>query len=136
MAVDDARHDVLAGAVDDARVCGCVETLSDSGDLAVAQKHVCVLELAARDGEHSGVADQRFGRRLFLRAPNAYRQRHDHGDEKEFGAELFHCLLSGAGFTSNGRPSMKTCVTRLFLSNRSPRTTVRFAIFPASTDPS
>src|ERR1043165_2396884 len=131
MAVDDARHDVLAGAVDDARVCGCVETLSDGRDLAVAQKHVCVLERAARDGQDCGVADQRLGR-CFLRTRDADGQRRDDGDEKEFGDEWFHCLVSGASFTSNSRPSIKTCVTWLFLSNKSPRTIVRFAIFPAS----
>ena len=37
MAVDDARHDVLAGAVDDARVRRSVEILPDGGDLAVAK---------------------------------------------------------------------------------------------------
>ncbi len=136
MAVDDARHDVLACTVDDARVCRRIEVFPDSRDFAVTQEHVRVLQRAARDGEHSGVADQRLGRCLFLRA-GAYRQRRDDGDEKKFGDESFHCFgLSGAGLSSNGRPSMNTCVTRPLRSNKSPRTTVRFAIFPASIDPS
>ncbi len=59
MAVDDAGHDVLAGAVDDARVGGSVQVLADRGDLAVAQQHVGVLKRAPRDGEHGRVADQR-----------------------------------------------------------------------------
>ena len=45
MAVDDAGHHVLAGAVDDARVRGSVEVFSDAGDLAVAQKHVGVVSV-------------------------------------------------------------------------------------------
>ena len=40
------------------------------------------------------------------------------------------------GLMSTGRPSMNTCITRLLRSNRSPRVTVRFAIFPTSIDPS
>src|SRR6185369_15497219 len=136
MAVDDARHNILAGAIDYARVWRRVEIFADRRDFAVAQKHVSVLQRTARDREHCGVADQRLGRRLFLRAHNTYRQRGDDCDEKEFGDELFHCLLSGAGLTSNGRPSMKTCVTCPLRSNKSPRTTVWFAIFPASIEPS
>ncbi len=41
-----------------------------------------------------------------------------------------------AGLRSTGRPSMNTCATRLLRSNRSPRVTVKFAIFPTSIDPS
>ncbi len=41
-----------------------------------------------------------------------------------------------AGRSSTCRPSMKRCATRRFLSNRSPRVTVRFAILPTSIEPS
>lgn len=81
MAVDDAGHDKLAGAVDDARVGGSVEVLSDTCNLAVAQQHVRVLQRAARDGEHGGVADERLLRRLSLRARQAHRNRGDDGNK-------------------------------------------------------
>lgn len=67
MGVDDAGHYELACAVDDARIRGGVEILSDACDLAVTQKHVCVFERTARDGEHRRVANERFRRRLSLR---------------------------------------------------------------------
>ncbi len=38
VAVDDAGHDVLASAIDDARARRSVEVLSDAGDLAVANQ--------------------------------------------------------------------------------------------------
>ena len=41
-----------------------------------------------------------------------------------------------AGLRSTGRPSIKTCATRPLRSNRSPRVTVRLAIFPTSIEPS
>ena len=77
MAVDDARHDVFAGAVDYARVRRGVEILADSRNLAVAQKHVGVLQRAVRDGEHGRVANERFGRGWSLRACGVNRQRGD-----------------------------------------------------------
>ena len=71
MGVDDAGHHKLASAVDDARIRGRVEILSDAGNLAVSQKHVCVFERTARDGEHRCVANKRFRRGLSLRPHDA-----------------------------------------------------------------
>ena len=50
MRIDNARHHKLARAVDDARVRGSIEILSDAGNLAVTEEHVGVLERATRDG--------------------------------------------------------------------------------------
>src|SRR5690349_18703256 len=127
MAVDDAGHDELARAVDDARVGRSVKVLSDACNLAVAQKHVGVFQRAARDGEHRRIADERLLRRLFLRARCVQWQRGYNCKKEEFGDESFHCLLrscgselagcagplSRAGLISTGRPSMNTCATRL-----------------------
>src|SRR5205823_3235156 len=65
--VDDAGHHELAGGVDDGRAGGRLDLIvcPDRRDLRAADEEGAVLDLAVRDGEDGGVADENdvFGER-------------------------------------------------------------------------
>src|ERR1043165_4184203 len=143
MAVDDAWHDVLAGAVDDARVRG-VEILADRGDLAVAQEYVRVLLTITHGTLRISVSravcawvalspNRATIERKRSRFIDYSAEEVSHKDAKadtkaqrriQFDGLGPATVLRG-GRRSTGRPSMNTCVTWLLRSKRSPRTIVR-----------
>src|SRR5258705_11442258 len=93
VAVDNARHYIFACAIDDPSGCSGCQVLADTCDLASANKHICVSEHAASNGEHCSVADQRLRGILicwYLSVYNAQRQGTDNCKNEKSGDESVH----------------------------------------------
>src|SRR5215469_18372385 len=60
MTVDNAGRHELSRGIDDLRVGGSLHS-AHRGDLSVTNQNVALLQCAVRDGENSGIADQKTG---------------------------------------------------------------------------
>lgn len=60
VAIDNARHDVLVGAIDHPSVCRSFQPFAHSSDLAVANQDVSISQHAVSDREYRRISDQRF----------------------------------------------------------------------------
>src|ERR1700682_5763739 len=131
VAVDDARHDVFAGAVNQRSTGGRGDSLTDGGDLAVLKKNRSPDD-AVGDGQNGGVLDEH-------RRVGGQGRRQAHESEQ---AESVHCAgpLPGraggsSGSGSNLAPSTNTYLVLVFSAKRSPSVTTRLAILPLSILP-